>query len=100
HERGIVIGFVAVAWLFVSPLYSIDRLHIPALGMIFRIGEHTIEQIRIMVNDLLNAITVKVNRLEVLFVFCHIPNTIGTLKERQCFLSFSRHYPGIILRVI
>lgn len=37
HERGIVIGLVAITLLFVSPLHSIDRLHVPTLRMIFRV---------------------------------------------------------------
>ena len=69
-QGGIIISFIAVTFLLVSPFHSVDRLHVPALGMILWIPITTIEQIRVMVNDLFDLITVKDNRFKVSDVFC------------------------------
>lgn len=89
HERGIVIGLVTITFLLIHPFHGIDRLHVPPLRMIFRVREHTIEQIRIMIDDLFDLITVEVNGFKVFFVLCHIPNTIGTFLERQYYFISS-----------
>lgn len=71
-QRGVVIGFVAIAFLLISPLDGVDRLHVPALGMVLRVPITSIEQIGVVIDDLFDLITVIDYRLEVCFIFCHI----------------------------